>query len=146
MKNRNMRRLFILIMIFGVFQVYGQTVLTKYLPTNYVKDGTVDYTKYIQKGIDENQKVVLPDFPILINKNGLFLRSNQTIDFQKNSLLRMQPNGEERYGLLNLENVRNVIINNPALEGDKYKHLGKKGEWGMGINVLSSVNIKIQNP
>src|SRR5690554_2330265 len=47
-----------------------------YLPSNYVEDGTRDYTSYVQQAINENQNVRFPDFPILINDTGIFLRSN----------------------------------------------------------------------
>src|SRR5690606_13215833 len=45
-----------------------------------------------------------------------------------------------------VERVSNVTINNPSLKGDRKKHLGKKGEWGMGIGIRSSVNITVNNP
>lgn len=126
---------------------YGQSVnLVTFLPQNHVKDGSIDYTIYLQRGLNRYSNITLPNFPILINENGLNLKSNQTISFLENSRLIMKPNSKERYGLLNLKNVYNVVINNPVLEGDREKHIGKKGEWGMGINILSSGNIIINNP
>src|SRR5690606_29419791 len=124
----------------------SQVNLEKYLPHNYVKDGSIDYTIYMQKGLDENLNIQFPDFPVLINENGLNIRSNQKLNFSKNACLIMKPNSEERYGLLNLKNVSNVVINNPGLEGDRKNHKSSKGEWGMGINILSSRNITINNP
>src|SRR5690606_16040148 len=46
----------------------------------------------------------------------------------------------------NIINAENVKVNNAYLIGDKDKHLGTKGEWGMGINILSSSNVNIINP
>lgn len=117
-----------------------------YLPENYVKDGSVDYTSYIQRAIDENSTVIFPAFPLLVNENGLILRSNQTLDFPEKSLLIMKPNNLERYGILNMIDVDHVTIKNPKLKGDRSQHLGNKGEWGMGIDIRSSSNIKIINP
>lgn len=126
--------------------LHSQVQLENYLPENYVKDGSVDYTIYLQKGLDENKIVEFPNFPILINEKGLQIRSNQKLNFLKGACLIMKPNAEERYGLLNLKNIQNVVINNPVLKGDKYKHKNKSGEWGMGINILSSSNVEIINP
>lgn len=134
-----------------VFMFYGgafsqEVALVKYLPKGYVKDGSRDYTVYIQKGLDENLKVEFPDFPILVNEKGLYVHSNQTLIFTKNASLVMKPNAEEKYGILNVIFVNNVTINNPVLVGDKQYHKGESGEWGMGINIRSSTNIKINNP
>ncbi|MGV0922714.1 hypothetical protein [Empedobacter tilapiae] len=127
---------------------YGQNKveLTSFLPQNFVKDGSIDYTKYLQKGLNENNNVLMPNFPVLINKDGLNLKSNQTITFQQNSCLIMKPNSETNYGMLNIVNIENVKVYNAYLVGDKDSHIGKNGEWGMGINILSSSNVDIINP
>jgi len=139
--------LFALLLYFSLsFSVYGQTDLTKYLPEGYNTTGDVDYTTYLQKGLDENKSVLMPDFPVLINKVGLNLKNNQIVSFQSNSCLIMEPNTESSYGILNIIDVDNVKVNNAYLIGDKDKHLGTNGEWGMGINILSSSNVIINNP
>lgn len=135
-----------LFFLFSFSIAYGQTDLTKYLPKGYNKTGEVDYTTYLQKGLDENRSVLMPDFPILINKEGLNLKSNQTVSFQNNSCLILKPNHESKYGMLNIINAENVKVKNAYLIGDKDKHLGNNGEWGMGINILSSSNVNIINP
>lgn len=120
--------------------------LTAYLPLRYDKTGNTDYTNYLQKGIDLNAKIILPDFPILINFNGLKLKSNSSVLFQKNSKLILKPNSEELYGLIYIENVKNVDVYFANLVGDRDQHLDTKGEWGMGIFIRSSENININNP
>lgn len=120
--------------------------LTSYLPLEYSKKGDVDYTTYMQKGIDENNYVVLPDFPVMINFKGLRLKSDSGVLFQKNSKLIMKPNSEELYGVLYLENVHNVKVYFANLEGDRDNHQGTEGEWGMGIFLRSSQDIKIYKP
>lgn len=120
--------------------------LVNYLPKSYVKDGSVDYTDYLQKGLKENKEVEFPNFPVMINKKGLEVSSNQTLNFPPKAVLVMKPNAEEKYGMLNIKYVQNVVINNAVLKGDKEKHLSDKGEWGMGINIFSSSNITINNP
>ena len=119
---------------------------TDYLPSNYSKKGDVDYTVYLQKAISENPKVILPDFSIMINYNGLQLRSNSSLYFRNNSKLLMKPNDQSHYSMLKISRVNNVKVYNPVLIGDRNKHRDNGGEWGMGINILSSSNISIFNP
>lgn len=120
--------------------------ITSYLPNNYSKDGKTDYTSYIQKGINENKIVKMPDFPILINEKGIHVNSGSRILFQKKSSLRMNPTASGNYGLLKIDDVSDVVIYAPVLIGDRKKHLGDKGEWGMGIYILGGKNITIYNP
>jgi len=141
-----MKGSFFVFFIFCCTNIFAQTDIVKYLPKGYVTDGSIDYTVYLQKGIDENKNVLMPNFPVLVNKRGLNLNSNQTVAFQSNSVIKMKPNAEPNYGVLNLVNIKNVKILDPHLIGDKDKHLSRSGEWGMGINILSSGNISITNP
>ncbi|KRD07483.1 hypothetical protein ASE21_18530 [Flavobacterium sp. Root901] len=120
--------------------------LENYLPKNYVQDGSVDYGTYLQKGIDENSFVEFPNFPILIGENGLTLKSNSILLFKSKSKLILKANSLSNYQILDLKNIENVQIYNPKLIGERYEHTGVKGEWGMGINILSSKNISIYNP
>lgn len=113
------------------------------LPKGYVKDGSVDYTAYIQKAIDGNKKVIMPDFPLMTT--GVFAQSNSQIYFQKNSSLVLKPTADVRYQIISLHGVENVKIYNPTLIGDRDQHLGSKGEWGFGIDIRSSRNIDIFN-
>ena len=117
--------------------------LRRSLPKGYVDDGSVDYTKYIQKGIDENSNVLMPNFPILINDGGLSIRSNSNIAFQDKSSIILKSSSKGSYALLNVSNVENVIIKNPVIVGDRDSHIGKTGEWGMGIQISESQNIRI---
>ncbi|WP_343660733.1 hypothetical protein [Chryseobacterium sp.] len=113
------------------------------LPKGYVKDGSVDYTAYIQKAIDGNNKVIMPDFPLMTS--GIFAQSNSQIYFQKNSSLILKPTADVRYQIISLHGVENVKIYNPTLIGDRDKHLDSKGEWGFGIDIRGSRNIEIFN-
>ncbi|GEN72335.1 right-handed parallel beta-helix repeat-containing protein [Chryseobacterium lathyri] len=120
--------------------------LTDYLPKNFSKKGDVNYTKYLQVGINDNKKVILPDFPVLIDFGGLRLQSNSSVLFQENSKLLLEPNSEELYGLLYIEGVENVEVYFASLVGDRDQHKGNKGEWGMGFFIRNSKNVKIYNP
>lgn len=117
--------------------------LTKVLPSGYVKDGSTNYTSHIQNAIDIHSKLVMPNFPICVS--GVFLSSNSEIYFQENSLLVLEPTHRERYQVLALHNVENVVMYNAKVKGDLGKHIGSKGEWGFGIDIRNSKNIKLFN-
>jgi hypothetical protein len=120
--------------------------ITSYLPENFVKDGSIDYTKFIQKGINENIKILMPNFPVLVNDKGLVLHDNVVLLFDKKSKIVLKPTTLGTYNILKLHNIKNVKIYYPRIEGDIKKHLGSDGEWGMGIGIRSSQNIGIYYP
>src|SRR5699024_2281719 len=99
--------------------------LEEYLPKKFVKNGSQDYTSYLQKGLDENKIVVFPDFPILINEEGLTVQSGARLIFESNSQLIMKPNDKKSYQVLRIYDVADVKIYNPRIVGDRVKHLGK---------------------
>lgn len=116
-----------------------------FLPKNYVTDGSVDYTTYLQKAIDAGGYLVMPPFSIMVNSNGLSIPSNITLHFQENSQLCLKPTDKGSYQMLKIFNSENVNILNASLVGDREEHLGDKGEWGMGISIIGSENIEIKN-
>jgi hypothetical protein len=121
----------------------GSYDLTASLPQGYVKNGTVDYTTYIQAAITKNSNVTFPNFPILIDDAGLSIPSNRTVNFLAGSQLLLKPTAKANYNILQISHASNVVLNNPVIIGDAAKHLGTSGEWGMGIGVYSSSNIQI---
>lgn len=124
------------------------------LPKSYSKAGNVDYTKIIQAVLNEYDFVVFPDFPVLINDNGLYLKSNSKIYFQKNSKIITTPSIAEKkdleniknwYDIIRVYNKKNIEIFGANIVGDRKQHKGNKGEWGAGIAIKNSENIKIYN-
>ena len=124
----------------------GYRDITSYLPEGYSTGGNIDYTSYIQKALDNEKKILMPNFPILVNTNGLSVHSNTSILFQSKSNIIIEPNDKTNYGAINIINKSNINLYNVKVTGDRYKHLGNKGEWGMGINIIGSKNINIINP
>ncbi len=120
--------------------------LTSSLPANYVKDGSVDYTAYLQAGLNSNAKVVFPDFPVLVTTKGLTIKSNSTIIFRNNSKIKLQPTTTGSYEILKIVDAQNVMIYFPVIEGDRKEHKGTAGEWGMGISITGSSNVQLFNP
>lgn len=142
-----MRRYILLILLlsftYGFSQNQEHAVVERYLPAKYVKDGSVDYTNELQKIVNRYDSITMPNFPLLVNDKGIKIPSNKVIVFQPKSVLKLKPSKKTEYALLLIDKASNVRIYNPTLIGDRNKHIGTKGEWGMGIRVQGSNNIKI---
>ncbi|UJF28810.1 right-handed parallel beta-helix repeat-containing protein [Kaistella sp. 97-N-M2] len=122
------------------------TDIIKYLPQGFSQKGDIDYTDYLQKGIDNHSVVLLPNFPIAVNPNGIKLKSNSKVIFQTNTLLKLLPNNKNTYHILLIDGVKNIDIYNANIEGDRDQHLDTQGEWGMGIWIKHSENINLYSP
>jgi len=120
-------------------------LLINNLPLGYVKNGTVDYTYYIQQTIDNHQILIFPNFPLLVNDSGLNIPFNRTLIFEEGSVILLRPSDKTFYNIFNIENVSNVILHNPKIIGDRDYHLGEKGEAGCGIGIRGSNNITVNN-
>ena len=118
----------------------------KSLPKKYTTQGKTDYTMYLQNALDHHDVVLLPNFPIQISDKGLRLNSNQVLLFQPKSKLILKPTAKNNYNMLTVYNINNVKIFYANLEGDRYKHLSKGGQWGFGIGVKSAKDIQIFSP
>ncbi|WP_223560015.1 hypothetical protein [Chryseobacterium lathyri] len=128
--------------------------LTQSLPANYSKNGDVDYTDIIQNVLNEKRNVKFPNFPLLINSKGLYLRSNSNIYFQPQSVILTKPDSSPKedigsikdwYDIIRIYNVENVIIYNPNIIGDRKKHIDNRGEWGAGIGIRNAKKVSVYN-
>ena len=122
------------------------TDITLFLPKNYVKDGSVDYTEALQNAVNSNSNILLPDFPLLINDQGLILKSGSTVVFNKNTVLVKKPTDKNNYDILKIKGVNNVKVYFANIIGDRYGHSGTAGEWGHGIGIWKSDNIYLLRP
>ena len=123
----------------------GYVNIEGYLPRGYSRFGDIDYTKFIQKALDENRNVIMPNFPILINDTGLRIKSNSNIFFENNSKLILMASQKDIYHVILIKDCKNVEIHNPQIIGDRSKHRGITGEWGMGLSIYNSQDILIRN-
>jgi hypothetical protein len=79
-----MKKIALILTIFLAFAVsYAQLTVTDFLPKAFVKDGSVNYAKEIQKAIDKagelKTTLVFPAMTYLVDEKGLTLRSNLTL-------------------------------------------------------------------
>ncbi len=82
-------------------------------PEKYIINGTVDYTHILQKIIDDNDVVLLPNFPMLIADSGLRLKSNSEIIFQKHTQLILSATAKQGYAIFGIANQNDIKICNP---------------------------------
>lgn len=125
---------------------FGFYDTTQSLPSGYNKNGNVDYTQYLQKAIEQNERVLLPNFPVLINNNGLIIPSNKTVVFQKYSqIIYSGPARQKLDDIIKIYNAENVKVYNANIVGSKFSKFSQEGQWSAGISILNSRNIEIIN-
>lgn len=120
--------------------------IEKSLPIGFVKDGTIDYTREIQKAIDQYSILIFPSFPLLISDIGLDFHSNSKIAFQKGSKVLLRQSSKTHYQIFRIWDVKNIQLFFPVIIGDRKSHIGKSGEWGMGISISDAENVLIFAP
>jgi hypothetical protein len=103
-------------------------------------DGSHDDTVAIQKAINSlpssGGTIYLPAGRYMINAvTGLRLKSNMLFQMAPTAELYIKSNNSERYYALLLLNVSNVEISGGKITGDRDRHTGSGGEWGMGIEI-----------
>src|SRR5690606_20942183 len=96
----------------------------------YIKNynSAEENTENIQNLLNEFKIVKLQNREIIVSDEGLSLNSGNILIFQTNTILRIKPNAKNAYELLRIHNVDDVIIVNPKLIGDRFKHKSKTGE------------------
>ena len=129
-------------------------LLESALPNGFSKKGDIDYTAIVQQVLKEQRNILFPNFPLLINDKGLYVRSNTNIYFQKYSKIIAKPspkpktdmnNIKEWYDILRIYDQKNINLYNLNIVGDRKKHNGKLGEWGAGIGIRNSCNVNVYN-
>ena len=103
-------------------------------------DGKTDDTAAIQKAIDAvagtGGTVYVPDGVYMVTGVGserLTLRSKMTIKLADRAILKVIPNDAKKYSVLKISEASDVAVVGGTLQGDRFEHKTKKGQWGMGI-------------
>ena len=105
-------------------------------------DGKTDDTAAIQAAIDQvagsKGTVLVPSGVYMVDAvrgKSLKLRSDMTLKLTDDAVLRAFPNASKNYAVLTIADAANVWVHGGTLEGERDKHKGKSGEWGMGIRI-----------
>ena len=111
---------------------------------NFIEN--TDITSYVNSLIEPNKTVTIPAGNYLVNATkSIQLKDNSTLKLSPNTVLNVIPTSSGSYRVFKIRNVKNVNISGGKIIGDKYTHLGKTGEWGMGVEIRDSQNISISN-
>lgn len=105
-----------------------------------------DITDQLNIALKNNKNVSIPpgDYKIDAVKS-IKPQNGSILTISKDARLNVIPNGSSSYKVFDISNLQNVTITGGQLIGDKYSHLNKNGEWGMGIDIRDSQNISISD-
>lgn len=89
--------------------------------------------------------VIIPAGTYLIDAvKSIWLRSNINLILAPDAILKVIPNHSGTYAVLQIADIQNVSISGGIILGDRKEHLGREGEWGMGIRITGSQNIIVE--
>lgn len=113
-------------------------------------DGRDDATSAIQALIDastsEGIPAIIPSGKYLVDADkGIFLRTNTRLVLGSHVQIVAKPSRNNRYGIIKIYDVDNVNVSGGTITGERYFHLGKGGEWGMGLDIEGSSNVTISD-
>lgn len=117
--------------------------------TRFGASGTdnLDDTLSIQNAIDSVQSIgtviIPPGLYFIDATSGIKLKSNITL--LNKGTLQALPNSLPNSRIIMIRDSKNVNIIGGELIGERESHIGTSGEWGMGIQIMSSSNILIKD-
>lgn len=111
-------------------------------------DDTYAFNWAIQKAYEQEEveSVFVPAGTYVINaESGIHIKSNTNLLMDPGAVLDVSANSLENYCVFHIRDVENVNISGGQIKGERYKHTGTSGEWGMGVGIYDSRNITISN-
>lgn len=127
----------------------GSTVLNV---RNYgaTGNGSTDDTTAIQRAINAlpstGGTVDIPAGTYLIDaERAINLRSKMHLRLASGALLKAKGNSAEWSEVLSLIRVSDVEISGGEIEGERDRHRGTTGQWGMGISLRGAARVTIRN-
>ncbi|UGB38514.1 right-handed parallel beta-helix repeat-containing protein [Frateuria soli] len=111
-------------------------------------DGKTDDTWAIQDAIDalpeQGGTVLVPAGHYMVDATrALRLRSNMTLELDPEATIEAIPNARRRSHVIKVWRADNVVIHGGRVVGERLGHTGSGGEWGYGINIQASHNVKV---
>jgi parallel beta-helix repeat protein len=118
-------------------------------------DGRTDDTAALQRAIDAvagtGGTLWIPEGTYLVDATrdsgrvGLRLGSRMTLHLAPRAILKARPNAAATYSIVAVADCADVTILGGTLEGERDAHKGTAGEWGMGLTIIRSRNIMVQD-
>lgn len=111
-------------------------------------DGKADDTSAIQAAIDalpaSGGTVVIPAGNYMIDAaRAIVLRSNMHLQMDDAAQLTAIPNGLKRYHVIKVWRASHVQITGGRIVGERDGHAGAGGEWGYGLNISGSNDVRV---
>ena len=112
-------------------------------------DGRTDDTISIQAAIDSlpaaGGRVWIPPGTYMVDAvRSIRLNSGVTLIMTPQTVLQALPNTEEWSAVLKIADVQDVSVIGGVIRGDRQGHLGKSGEWGMGVMITGAQRVNVQ--
>jgi hypothetical protein len=78
-------------------------------------------------------------------ERSLRLPAGCTLELAAGTVLRAIPNGAPGYAILLIDGVEGVTVRGGLLQGERDRHRGSTGEWGMGIRLNGARRVRVEN-
>jgi hypothetical protein len=113
-------------------------------------DGTHDDTAAFQAAINSlpasGGTITVPAGTYRINAlRSISMRSHTRLKLDPLAQLVAIPNNQARSYVIKAWRVNNVEIVGGGIVGDRVRHIGDSGEWGMGIDILGSSKVYVHD-
>jgi len=130
-------------------QQIGQNATVNVQSKGAKGDGVHNDTAAIQAAIDSlpatGGTVTVPAGRYMVDATkSIRMRSHTRLLLDANATLVVIPNNVTRSRLIRVWNVTDVRIVGGSMEGDRAKHIGSTGEWGMGIDIIAAKNVVVK--
>ncbi|HET6431614.1 right-handed parallel beta-helix repeat-containing protein [Dyella sp.] len=113
-------------------------------------DGVHDDTAAFQAAINSlpstGGTVVVPAGRYMINPvASIKMRSHTRLKLDPSAQLVAIPTSSERYYVIKVWGVTDVEVTGGQVIGERAKHMGSTGEWGMGVDIRASDNVYLHD-
>jgi len=113
-------------------------------------DGVHDDTSAFQAAINSlpatGGTITVPAGTYMIDAlRSINMRSHVRLQLASGAKLAALPNSAQRYSIIKVSRVTDVEISGGTIAGERARHIGTSGEWGMGVNVLASNKVYLHD-
>jgi polygalacturonase len=113
---------------------------------NGVHDDTSAFQSAINSLPSSGGTITVPAGTYMIDAvRSINMRSHVRLQLSSGAKLAALPNSAQRSNVIKVSQVTNVEITGGAIVGERAKHVGTTGEWGMGINILASSKVYVHD-